>query len=428
MMKVNIITLGCSKNTVDSENIAGHLRKNGFDVVFDKTGRADIVIINTCGFIGDAKVESIDTILGELERKKRARKPVKVIVCGCLSERYRNELLEEFPEVDALYGVHEWNRLIDDIISGQSQKFESERLASTPKHYAYLKISEGCDRHCSYCAIPMIRGRHVSRPMEELVEEAKKLVADGVKELILIAQDTTFYGVDLYGKQCLGELMTRLAEESGAEWIRLHYTFPTSFPHDVIEAMKKYGNICNYIDIPLQHVSTHILESMKRGIDEAGTVALIEKFRREIPDVSIRTTLIVGYPGETEEDFRKLMSFVETQRFDRMGAFVYSPEEGTPACDLQETLSEEEKQSRLDELMALQEKISFERNCEKIGRTVKVIIDRKEGGFYVGRTQYDSPEVDNEVLVKTSRKLMSGDFCDVKITNATEFDLEGQPV
>ncbi len=428
MMKVNIITLGCSKNTVDSENIAGHLRKNGFDVVFDKTGRADIVIINTCGFIGDAKVESIDTILGELERKKRARKPVKVIVCGCLSERYRNELLEEFPEVDALYGVHEWNRLIDDIISGQSQKFESERLASTPKHYAYLKISEGCDRHCSYCAIPMIRGRHVSRPMEELVEEAKKLVADGVKELILIAQDTTFYGVDMYGKQCLGELMTRIAEESGAEWIRLHYTFPTSFPHDVIETMKKYGNICNYIDIPLQHVSTHILESMKRGIDEAGTVALIEKFRREIPDVSIRTTLIVGYPGETEEDFRKLMSFVETQRFDRMGAFVYSPEEGTPACDLQETLSEEEKQSRLDELMALQEKISFERNCEKIGRTVKVIIDRKEGGFYVGRTQYDSPEVDNEVLVKTSRKLMLGDFCDVKITNATEFDLEGQPV
>lgn len=426
MKKVNIVTLGCSKNTVDSENIAGHLTKNGFDVVFDKTDRADIVIINTCGFIGDAKEESIDTILEQLERKRRARKPVKVVVCGCLSERYRKELLEEFPEIDALYGVHEWNRLIDDITSAKSPKFESERVASTPKHYAYLKISEGCDRSCSYCAIPMIRGRHVSRPMDELVEEAKILVSQGVKELILIAQDTTFYGVDLYGKQCLGELMSRLAEESGAEWIRLHYTFPTSFPQDVIGAMKKYDNICNYIDIPLQHVSTPILKSMKRGIDEAGTVSLIEKFRREIPDVSIRTTLIVGYPGETEDDFERLMRFVDAQRFERMGAFVYSPEEGTAAYGLPETLSEEEKQDRLDRLMALQERISYERNCEKVGKTMKVLIDRKEGDFYIGRTQYDSPEVDNEVLVKASKKLVTGDFCDVKITNATEFDLEGE--
>ena len=425
MKKINIVTLGCSKNTVDSENVAGHLKDAGFTVRFDDDkNTADIVIINTCGFIGDAKEESISAILEYAELKRRKKNPKKIIVCGCLSQRYADDLRAEIPEVDAFYGVNDWSNLLSDIIEEYSEtEFTSRRLVSTPKHYAYLKIGEGCNRSCSYCAIPLIRGRFVSRPIDDLVQEAKRLVAGGVKELLVIAQDTTYYGMDIYGKRALSELLERLALESGAKWIRLHYTFPSSFPDDVIEVMKKYDCICNYIDIPLQHISADVLASMKRGIDKQGTLALMQMFREKLPDVAIRTALIVGYPNETEDDFEQLKEFVRDMRFDRLGVFCYSAEEGTPSFPLGDTVSDEEKQRRMEEIMRLQEMISIEKNSEKVGKEYMVLIDRLEGDFWVGRTEYDSPEIDNEVLISTEEDLKVGQFYKVKITEAMEYDL-----
>lgn len=425
MKKINIVTLGCSKNTVDSENVAGHLKDAGFTVRFDDDkNTADIVIINTCGFIGDAKEESISAILEYAELKRRKKNPKKIIVCGCLSQRYADDLRAEIPEVDAFYGVNDWSNLLSDIIEEYSEtEFTSRRLVSTPKHYAYLKIGEGCNRSCSYCAIPLIRGRFVSRPIDDLVQEAKRLVAGGVKELLVIAQDTTYYGMDIYGKRALAELLERLALESGAKWIRLHYTFPSSFPDDVIEVMKKYDCICNYIDIPLQHISADVLASMKRGIDKQGTLALMQMFREKLPDVAIRTALIVGYPNETEDDFEQLKEFVRDMRFDRLGVFCYSAEEGTPSFPLGDTVSDEEKQRRMEEIMRLQETISIEKNSEKVGKEYMVLIDRLEGDFWVGRTEYDSPEIDNEVLISAEEDLKVGQFYKVKITEAMEYDL-----
>lgn len=425
-MKVNIITLGCSKNTVDSENVAGHLRKAGLEVYFDRQRTdCDIIIVNTCGFIGDAKEESINTLLEQVEIKNHGRKERKLIAVGCLIERYKKELQIEIPEIDAFYGVHQWDELVASLVAEYKNKFESERQLSTPKHYGYLKISEGCNRNCSYCAIPLIRGKHVSRPIDELVAEAKQMVLDGVKEIIVIAQDTTYYGLDIYGKRRLGDLLNRLADESGAEWIRLHYTYPTSFPEDAIAAIRNHKNICNYIDIPLQHINSQLLKSMQRGIDREGTIALLNRFRQEIPDVAIRTTLIVGYPNETEEQFEELKQFVFESRFDRMGCFAYSPEEGTIAYEMGDPIDDEEKQRRVDELMAIQEQISLEKNEAKVGNTYKVIIDRCEGDYYIGRTEYDSPEVDDEVIISSKKKLKQGSFHQIRITQAMENDLLG---
>lgn len=425
-MKVNIITLGCNKNTVDSENVAGHLRKAGFDVFFDRQKNdCDIIIVNTCGFIGDAKEESINVLLEQVEIKRRGRKARKLIAVGCLIERYKKELQKEIPEIDAYYGVHQWNELVASLVDEYSGYFTGQRLKSTPRHYAYLKIAEGCNRRCAYCAIPLIRGKHISRPIEELVEEAKQMVNDGVKEIIVIAQDTTYYGLDIYGERKLGTLLERLATETNAEWIRLHYTYPTSFPQDAIEVMSRYDNICDYIDIPLQHINTEILTSMQRGIDSEGTKQLIAQFRRQMPDVAIRTTLIVGYPGETEKEFEEMKAFVKESRFDRMGVFAYSPEEGTSAYALGDPIDTEEKQRRIDELMAIQEQISLQKNEAKVGRTYKTLIDRKEGDYWVGRTEYDSPEVDDEVLISAAEPLQIGEFFNITIVEALENDLIG---
>ncbi len=423
-MKINIITLGCSKNIVDSEHIAGHLRKAGFKLFFDRSRNdCDIVIVNTCGFIGDAKEESINVLLEQIAIKKRSRSPRRLIAVGCLIQRYEKELRQELPEIDAFYGVHQWGELVRSLQAEYHDILESERMQSTPQHYAYLKISEGCNRTCSYCAIPLIRGKHVSRPMEEILDEAKRMVAEGVKEIIVIAQDTTYYGLDLYHKRALGELLERLATESGAQWIRLHYTYPTSFPLDAIEVMRRHKNICNYIDIPLQHINTRILNSMQRGIDREGTLSLLDSFRQQLPDVAIRTTLIVGYPGETLEEFEELKEFVRQARFDRMGCFAYSPEEGTAAYTLTDDVPEEEKERRVSELMAIQEQISLEKNQERIGNTYRVLIDRIDNDYIVGRTEYDSPEVDDEVLIKTDKQVSPGTFVDVVITDALENDL-----
>ena len=428
-MKINIITLGCSKNIVDSEHIAGHLRKAGFELYFDRTRNdCDVVIVNTCGFIGDAKEESVNVLLEQIAVKKRSRKQKQLIAVGCLIQRYEKELREELPEIDAFYGVHQWGELVRSLEVEYHDRLEAERLQSTPRHYAYLKISEGCNRSCSYCAIPLIRGKHVSRPIEDILDESKQMVAQGVKELIVIAQDTTYYGLDIYGERRLGELLTRLAEESGAEWIRLHYTYPTSFPTDAIQAIATHHNICKYIDIPLQHISSHILASMQRGIDREGTIALLEEFRRQIPDVAIRTTLIVGYPGETEKDFEELKEFVRQARFSRMGVFAYSPEEGTAAYALGDPVDDDTKQRRIDELMEIQESISLENNQQREGKQYRVLIDRREGDYWIGRTEYDSPEVDDEVLVKTDRPLKIGDFYNVIIDDALEHDILGHIV
>ena len=433
-MKVNIVTLGCSKNTVDSENIAGHLTAAGHTVFFDRqTNDCDLVIVNTCGFIGDAKEESINTLLRQIQDKQNYNrrhahdgKRRTLYAVGCLVQRYRQELQEEMPEVDSWYGAHQWETIVQDAKASNTtthEPFTAQRTLSTPHHYAYLKIAEGCNRACSYCAIPLIRGKHVSRPIEELIDEAKTLVQNGVKELILIAQDTTYYGLDLYGKRRLGDLLERLATESGAEWIRLHYTYPTSFPVDAIEAMQRHPNICNYIDIPLQHINSRILGSMQRGIDRQGTLELLQTFRQKLPDVSIRTTLIVGYPGETEQDFEELKQFVREARFDRMGCFAYSPEEGTPAEKLGDPIPQEEKERRVAELMSIQEEISLEKNQDRIGRTFRVLIDRHEGDYYIGRTEYDSPEIDDEVLISSPTPLRIGHFYSVRITQALEHDL-----
>lgn len=425
-MKINIITLGCSKNIADSEHVAGHLKKAGFQVFFDRERNdCDIVIVNTCGFIGDAKEESINMLLEQIGIKQRGRKERKLIAIGCLIERYKEELKQELPEIDAFYGVHQWGELVRSLEAEYKERLESERLQSTPKHYAYLKISEGCNRSCSYCAIPMIRGKHVSRPMDDIVSEAKRMVADGVKELIVIAQDTTYYGVDLYGERKLGTLLERLATESGAAWIRLHYTYPSSFPQDAIDAIARHENICKYIDIPLQHINSKILQSMQRGIDREGTLALMERFRERIPGVAIRTTLIVGYPGEDDAAFEELKAFVREARFSRLGVFAYSPEEGTPAYALGDPVDEETKQRRIDELMALQEEISLQNNAAKEGKVLKVLVDRKEGDYFVGRTEYDSPDVDDEVLITPHPTLRIGEFVQVMIDEALEHDLMG---
>ena len=426
-MKINIITLGCSKNTVDSENLAARLKAQGHTVFFDRQRNdCDTVIVNTCGFIGDAKEESVNTILQQIDVKTRGRKARRLIACGCLVERYRDELAKEIPEVDAWYGVHEWEKIAEDLGTtdtiGTTGIIEKRPL-STPSHYAYLKIAEGCNRRCSYCAIPLIRGAHKSIPIDDLVAEAKALVAKGVKELIVISQDTTFYGLDLYRRRALGELLDRLATESGAQWIRLHYTYPASFPDDAIDAIARHPNICNYIDIPLQHINSRILTSMQRGIDREGTLRLLEKFRQRLPDAAIRTTLIVGYPGETAEDFEELKEFVRQARFDRMGCFAYSPEEGTPAEHLGDPVPQEEKERRVSELMALQEAISLEKNEARVGRTFRCLVDRVEGDTIVARTEYDSPEVDDEVIIPTDTIATSsipapGDFITVRITSA----------
>lgn len=425
-MKINIITLGCSKNTVDSENVAGHFTKAGHTIYFDRDKNdCDTVIVNTCGFIGDAKEESINVLLEQIQAKKyfnqrhaRDGRRRKLIAVGCLVERYRDQLIAEMPEVDAWYGVHEWDKL-----TNSDNSFAQLRQTSTPTHYAYLKIAEGCNRSCSYCAIPLIRGKHVSRPIDELVEEAKALVADGAKEIIVISQDTTYYGLDLYGKRRLGDLLERLATESGASWIRLHYTYPTSFPVDAIDVIRRNDNICNYIDIPLQHINSRILSSMQRGIDREGTLSLLNTFRAQLPDVCIRTTLIVGYPGETEAEFEELKQFVREAQFDRMGCFAYSPEEGTPAEKLLDTVSEEEKQRRVSELMAIQEQISLAKNQARVGHNYRVIIDRHESSHYVGRTEYDSPDIDDEVLIPDTVQLRVGEFYQARITQALENDL-----
>ncbi len=425
-MKINIITLGCSKNTVDSENVAGHFTKAGHTIYFDRDKNdCDTVIVNTCGFIGDAKEESINVLLEQIQAKKyfnqrhaRDGRRRILIAVGCLVERYRDQLIAEMPEVDAWYGVHEWDKL-----TNSDNSFAQLRQTSTPTHYAYLKIAEGCNRSCSYCAIPLIRGKHVSRPIDELVEEAKALVADGAKEIIVISQDTTYYGLDLYGKRRLGDLLERLATESGASWIRLHYTYPTSFPVDAIDVIRRYDNICNYIDIPLQHINSRILSSMQRGIDREGTLSLLNTFRAQLPDVCIRTTLIVGYPGETEAEFEELKQFVREAQFDRMGCFAYSPEEDTPAEKLRDTVSEEEKQRRVSELMAIQEQISLAKNQARVGHNYRVIIDRHEGSHYVGRTEYDSPDIDDEILIPDTAPLRVGEFYQARITQALENDL-----
>lgn len=423
-MKINIITLGCSKNIADSEHVAGHLKKAGFQLFFDRSRNdCDIVIVNTCGFIGDAKEESVNTLLEQIAIKQRSRKKRKLIAIGCLIERYRDELKAELPEIDAFYGVHQWGELVRSLEAEYHDTLESERLQSTPKHFAYLKISEGCNRSCSYCAIPLIRGKHVSRPIDDIIAEAKSMVDNGVKELIIIAQDTTYYGLDIYGERKLGTLLNRLATESGAQWIRLHYTYPASFPTDAIEAIAKHDNICKYIDIPLQHINSRILHSMQRGVDREATIKLLDDFRKLIPNVAIRTTLIVGYPGETEEEFEELKEFVSKARFSRMGVFAYSPEEGTAAFALADSVSDEEKQRRVDELMSIQEQIALENNEAFVGKNLRVIVDRCEGDYWICRSEFDSPDVDNEVLVPANAPMRVGNFYSVQIVDAMEHDL-----
>jgi len=419
--------MGCSKNLVDSEKLMGQLKLNNLEVTHESNIESDYVIINTCGFIKDAKEESIETILNFIEAKK-AGLIKKVFVMGCLSERYLDDLKEELIDADGIYGVHDMEEIISDIGADYKKDLIGERLLSTPKHYAYLKVSEGCDRTCSFCAIPLIRGKNISLPIEELVTEAEKLRDNGVKEIMLIAQDLTYYGVDLYGQKMLGKLLEELSCIKGIEWIRLHYTYPTQFPDDVLQLMKEKSNICNYMDIPLQHINDRILTSMKRGHKGSTTRKLLKKFREFVPDINIRTTMIVGYPGETEEEFQELLDFVKESRFDRLGAFTYSPEEDTPAYPIADDVSEETKTDRLNRLMELQEQISFEKNEDKIGKIFKVIIDKKEGNEYFGRTEYDSPEVDNEVIIETAENLVTGEFYKVKITGAEAFDLRGEVI
>ena len=425
---IDIITLGCSKNLVDSEKLIRQLEANGYKVTHDSPNpQGEIAVINTCGFIGDAKEESINMILEFCEAKEEG-KLKKLYVMGCLSERYLKELEVEIPQVDKFYGKFNWNELLADLGKAYHDEIAIERTLTTPKHYAYLKISEGCDRSCAYCAIPIITGKHISRPMEEIIDEVKLLVSQGVKEFQIIAQELTYYGVDLYKSQKLPELIEKIAQVPGVEWIRLHYAYPTHFPEDLFRVMRENDNVCKYMDIALQHISDNMLTRMRRNVSKSETYDLIEKFRREVPGIHLRTTLMVGFPGETEEDFEELKEFVQKARFDRMGAFAYSEEEGTYAAQTYEdSIPHEVKQARLDELMALQQEISAELSNAKIGQEFKVIIDRKEGNYYIGRTQFDSPEVDPEVLIKTDgKRLFSGRFYQVRITNADDFDLFGE--
>ena len=427
---IDIITLGCSKNLVDSEHLMRQLEEAGYHVTHDaECPQGEIAVINTCGFIGDAKEESINMIL-EFAQAKEEGQLKKLYVMGCLSERYLKELAIEIPQVDKFYGKFNWKELLHDLGKTYEEELRNERVLTTPAHYAYLKISEGCDRKCSYCAIPIITGRHISRPMEEILEEVRYLVNRGVKEFQIIAQELTYYGVDLYHKQMLPELVERIADIPGVEWIRLHYAYPAHFPTDLFRVMRERPNVCKYMDIALLHISDHMLEKMRRHVTKEQTYKLIEDFRREVPGIHLRTTLMVGHPGETEADYEELKEFVRKVRFDRMGAFAYSEEEGTyAAANYEDSIPQEVKQARLDELMAVQQRISAELSAAKIGQRMKVIIDRLEGGYYVGRTEYDSPEVDPEVLIEnTGEELVIGNFYQVEITNSDDFDLFGRIV
>ena len=423
--KINIITLGCSKNTVDSEHLAAQLAAMDYKVVFDSDRTdANVVVINTCGFIGDAKQESIDTILRAAQLKEQG-KIEELFVVGCLSQRYADELRPELPEVADFFGVNDWAGIVERLGAKWEKENETKRELSTPSHYAYLKISEGCNWMCGYCAIPLIRGRHTSVPMEALVAEAEALAEKGVRELMVIAQDTTYYGVDIYGERKLAELLERLCKIKNIEWIRLHYAYPTDFPDEVIEVMAREPKICNYLDIPFQHISDNQLTAMKRRHTKAEAIALINKLRTAIPDIALRTTLLVGYPGETEQDFEELKEFVRDTKFDRLGVFAYSEEEGTySATRLTDDVPEDVKQQRVEAIMRLQERISLENNARRIGSTMRVIIDRREGEFYIGRSEYDSPEVDQELIIDSKgRRLLRGHYYNVVVTDAEDYDL-----
>lgn len=424
--KINVVTLGCSKNVYDSEVLMGQLEASGKNVVHEEKG--DVVVINTCGFIDNAKEESINTILEYVDLKNQGIVE-KVFVTGCLSERYKPDLEREIPDVDQYFGTRDLPILLKHLGADYKHELVGERLTTTPKHYAYLKISEGCDRPCSFCAIPLMRGGHISTPIEKLVTEAQKLAKKGVKELILIAQDLTFYGLDIYKKRALGDLLQELIKVEGIEWIRLHYAFPSGFPEDVLDIIKTEPKICNYIDIPLQHINTDLLKAMKRGTSFEKTNALLDKFREKVPDMAIRTTLIVGFPGETDDIFEELKQWVRNQRFDRLGCFTYSHEENTTAFVLEDNIPDEIKQKRVEEIMEIQQQISWEKNQEKVGKVFKCIFDRKEGDYFVGRTEYDSPDVDNTVLVPAKDVYISiGDFANVRITSAEDYDLIGELV
>ena len=424
--QINVITLGCSKNIYDSEVLMGQLQAN--KKMVNHEGEGNIVVINTCGFVDNAKEESVNTILEQVERKNLGEVD-KVFVMGCLSERYKPDLKKEIPDVDQYFGTTELPNLLKALGADYKHELIGERLLTTPKHFAYLKISEGCDRPCSFCSIPLMRGKHQSRPVEELVQQAQNLAKKGVQELILIGQDTTFYGLDLYNERKLASLLEALAQVEGIEWIRLHYAFPTGFPKDVLEVMRDQPKVCNYLDIPLQHIADPILKSMRRGTTKEKTTQLLEEMRSKLPGIALRTTLIVGYPGETEEDFETLKQWVKKTRFDRLGCFTYSHEENTHAYHLEDSVPEEVKQERLNTIMEIQSQISWEENQKCIGQTYKCLIDRKEGDYFVGRTYRDSPDVDNEVLIDAQQfYLKQGSFVQVKIISATDFDLMGEPV
>ncbi len=427
--KINVVTLGCSKNQVDSEVLLAQLKGNGIDAVHEsKDDDANIVVINTCGFIDNAKQESIDTILRYVDAKEDGIVD-KVYVTGCLSQRYRDDLEKEIPQVDAWFGTRDLSRLLKVFKADYRQELVGERILTNPSHYAYLKISEGCDRPCSFCAIPLMRGGHISRPMEELVKEGRNLAKMGTKELLLIAQDSTYYGLDLYKKRNLSELLKRLSDVEGIEWIRLHYAFPAGFSMDVLDVMRERSNICKYLDIPLQHGSTKMLQLMRRGITREKTEQLLDTIRERVPGIAVRTTMIAGHPGETEEDFEQLMDFIERSRFERLGIFQYSHEENTHAYLMPDDIPDDTKQERADAVMELQQGISLDLNQQRVGNTLKVLVDRKEGPDYIGRSEFDSPEVDNEVIIKAPADyLRIGDFVNVQITAASEFDLTAQPV
>jgi ribosomal protein S12 methylthiotransferase len=427
--KVNVVTLGCSKNIFDSEVLMSQLKANQFDVEHESMeDDAEIVIINTCGFIDNAKQESIDTIIRYAEAKAEGLVS-KVYVTGCLSERYKDELEKEIPEVDAFFGTRDLPRLLKTLKADYKHELVGERLLTTPSHYAYFKIAEGCDRPCSFCAIPIMRGKHVSTPIDELVNSAKSLAAKGVKELMLIAQDLTYYGLDIYKKRNLAELVDKLSEVEGIEWIRLHYAFPAGFPMDVLDVMSTKSNVCNYLDMPLQHGSTKILQAMRRGITREKTEELVNEIRAKVPNIALRTTLIAGYPGETEEDFQEMYEFVEKMRFDRLGIFSYSHEDNTHAYNFEDDVPANVKKERADKIMELQAGISYELNQLKVGKQFKVLFDRVEGDYFIGRTEFDSPEVDNEVLVlKSEGYLRIGDFATIEITSADHYDLYGKIV
>ena len=427
--RINVVTLGCSKNVVDSEHVMAQLEAAGYEVVFDSNDNdAATVVINTCGFIGDAKEESINTILQFVQAKSEGLID-RLFVIGCLSERYADELRAEIPEVDDYFGARDFRGIVERLAGAWRPELATARHLTTPAHYAYLKISEGCNWRCAYCAIPLIRGGHVSVPMEQVVREAEELARGGVKELIVVAQDTTFYGVDLYGERKLAELLRRLAAIDGVEWIRLHYTYPTGFPQEVIDVMRNEPKVCRYIDIPLQHIADTQLSAMRRGITKERTIALLDRLRREVPGIAIRTTLMVGFPGETEADFAELEEFVREQRFDRLGVFPYSAEEGTPSAEMADDVPEEVKQARVERIMKLQQEISLQNNLRRVGETYRVIVDRREGDFYVARTEFDSPEVDEEILIPAAGgTLHPGEFRTVRITDAEEYDLYGELV